>query len=458
MRQLLPSLGCLILALSCLAQPCPAQTPNWTQIMPTTSPWSTGAMAYDSARKRSVKFGGYGIDSGTNLTWEWDGKNKTWTRITPTSTLPPSRGSHAMAYDSARQRTVLFGGYVGMVFSGSPVADTWEWDGKNWTQIKPTSTLPPARWKHALAYDSARQRTVLFGGSDINSKTLADTWEWDGKNWTQIKPTTTSPLARSSHAMAYDSARQRTVLFGGSDSNAKTLADTWEWDGKSWAQIKPTTSPAARVWHAMAYDSARKRTVLFAGWTGSSPLTDTWEWDGKNWTQIKPTTSPSSPGVMAYDSARQRTVLFGKAAGTWEYGSAFLALTTNTSTVSIATGGVQKFTLDAGTQHGTRRYWLFGSVTGTTSGVTLASAIGSVNIPLNPDIWTDYTIALANTAMLANTKATLDASGTAQASFNIRKVNLPSAIGLIFYHAYLVYDAKNNFYMASNPVTLTLVK
>jgi hypothetical protein len=250
------------------------------------------------------------------------------------------------------------------------------------------------------------------------------------------------------------------VLFGGSDSNGKPLADTWEWDGqnKTWTQIKPTTSPPARSSHALAYDSARKRTVLFGGWSGSTSLTDTWEWDGQSWTQIQTTTAPSSPGVMAYDSVRQRTVLWGRAAGTWEYGGAFLPLTTNTSTVSLATGGVQTFTLDAGTKHGARRYWIFGSVTGTKPGVTLASAIGLVSIPLNPDFWTDITIALPNTATLSNTKAALDASGRAQASFNIPQVNIPSAIGVVFYHAYLVYDPKNNFYMASNPVTLTLVK
>ena len=31
-------------------------------------------------------------------------------------------------------------------------------------------------------------------------------------------------------------------------------------------------------------------------------------------------------------------------------------------------------------------------------------------------------------------------------------------IGVTFDHAYLVYDQSNNFYMASNPVTLRLVK
>ena len=38
------------------------------------------------------------------------------------------------------------------------------------------------------------------------------------------------------------------------------------------------------------------------------------------------------------------------------------------------------------------------------------------------------------------------------------KITNSSAIGVKFYHAYLVYDAKNNFYGASNPAELTLVK
>ena len=140
-----------------------------------------------------------------------------------------------------------------------------------WTQIKPASS-PSARHSHAMGYDSARQRVVLFGGS-TNIGATADTWEWDGKNWTDVTPTT-SPPPQGSHAMAYDSARKRTVLVGASTKKA----DTWEWDGKNWIQIKPTTSPTARVLHAMAYDSARQRTVLFGGARGSADLTP------KKWT------------------------------------------------------------------------------------------------------------------------------------------------------------------------------
>ncbi|MHC4816137.1 MAG: hypothetical protein ACYTFN_24015, partial [Planctomycetota bacterium] len=127
--------------------------------------------------------------------------------------------------------------------------------------------------------------------------------------------------------------------------------------------------------------------------------------------------------------------------------------------ISISAGGTQKLTVDAGWAHAGRSYWIFGSVTGTTPGVTLGSAVGVVTIPLVPDWYTDITIAVPNNPFLVKTKGTLNASGQALASVNIPKIADPSAIGLVFHHAYLVYDAKsNNFYMASNPVPLTLVK
>jgi len=74
-----------------------------------------------------------------------------------------------------------------------------------------------------------------------------------------------------------------------------------------------------------------------------------------------------------------------------------------------------------------------------------------------PDVWTDFTI-IGNSPLLVNTKATLDATGKAQAALRIPNVNIPSTLGVVFNHAYLVYDAKNNFHMASNPVTMSLVK
>jgi len=61
--------------------------------------------------------------------------------------------------------------------------DTWVWDGRNWMEFNVPG--PGKRFMHAMCYDRARNRTVLYGGSD-GTQTLADTWEWDGRQWKQI--------------------------------------------------------------------------------------------------------------------------------------------------------------------------------------------------------------------------------------------------------------------------------
>ncbi len=283
---------------------------TWVQRTPESFPSARlgAAMAYDGVRGRVVLFGGLGsgnLFSGD--TWEWDGND--WAQK---ATSPSARQSHAMAYDGARGRAVLFGGST----RGRSLADTWEWEGNNWVERTP-STSPPARAGHAMAYDSARERVVLFGGAIAFGSYLADTWEWDGDSWIPRTPGT-SPPARQNHAMAYDSARGVVLLFGGSyyDANRQLqrLADTWEWDGNTWVQRTPATSPPAREYHAMAYDSARGRVVLFGGkGTGSLVLADTWEWDGSTWTRKSPANSQlfCEGSAMAYDSARGRVVRFG---------------------------------------------------------------------------------------------------------------------------------------------------
>jgi hypothetical protein len=178
-----------------------------------------------------------------------------------------------MAYDSARKRLVLFGG----IGDSSNFADTWEWDGDTWVERMP-ATRPSARFGHAMVYDSARGKVVLFGGFNNDSNAfLGDTWEWDGRKWFKKTPVVTGPSARLWHAMVYDSARRRVVLFGGSDANGY-LGDTWEWDGSRWARQSPVASPSARSGLSMAYDSVRGRLVLFGGHDDSGVLGDTWEY------------------------------------------------------------------------------------------------------------------------------------------------------------------------------------
>ena len=292
-----------------------AQTPTWSQSLPTAGPSARDghALVYDSLRNKTVLFGGATLFqyAGGYMgdTWEWDGTQ--WTQAPVVG--PGIRSDHAMAYDSQRGVTVLFGGD-----DFTLLGDTFEWDGSTWAQA--SSSGPAVRAGHAMAYDSQRGATVLFGGGSASGR-LGDTWEWDGSNWTQRA--TTGPSARAGHAMAYDRQRGVTVMFGGYASIGGFSDETWEWNGLTWTNVTPLSGPSPRLGHAMAYDIQRGKTVLFGD---SSAGNDTWEYDGSTWTHVGGSTSPSGrmQHAMAYDGQRGVTVLFGGRdfssllADTWE--------------------------------------------------------------------------------------------------------------------------------------------
>jgi MYXO-CTERM domain-containing protein len=278
-------------------------------------------MAFDVARGKLVLFGG-DVEADpfvTNATWEWDGTN--WTEMSPASS-PPARYGCTMVYDIERSKIVMFGG-MNWNSSNFLFGDTWEWDGTNWAEQAVTIS-PSARAYAPMAYDSVRQKTVLFGGStdrynfgytDESVNPLGDTWEWNGTNWAMMTPAT-MPIARSNAALAYDAARSKTILFGGKygpSGSVTVLDDMWSWNGTNWTSITPTTLPSARTDVSISYDSDRMKTVLFAGSSKTTVLNDTWEWDGTNWLQRTPTTSPTERWLapMAYDSLHKKTVLFG---------------------------------------------------------------------------------------------------------------------------------------------------
>jgi hypothetical protein len=232
--------------------------------------------------------------------YRWSGS--TWQQID--SDPPPPRRQFAACTDLLRLRTVIQGG---MSASGQILDDTFEWDGSRWHQL---TSSPGRRFDHAMAYDLARGKTVLFGGSNLSAFS-AETWELDGVAWTQAS--VPGPPARAEHAMAYHTPTLRTVLFGGRGLGPQLFGDTWTFDGIVWQQQQPAQSPSPRTWHAMATDAARASVVLFGGIGNGAQRNDTWKWDGVNWIQAAPPTSPPPRGqcAMAYDWQRQRVVLHG---------------------------------------------------------------------------------------------------------------------------------------------------
>jgi hypothetical protein len=292
-------------------------------------------MVYDEARRQLLLFGGTGTEGTSpsadrNSTWRWDGS--TWTRVATAG--PSPRNQAAIAYDPARQRVVLFGGQSGVFPNITVFTDTWEWDGTAWTQR--ATTGPSSRVHQTIAFDRARGKVVLYGGFNISlGQELRDIWEWDGSSWQQ---SSVSGAANSiAPGLAYDEKTsalylysrpesggaisatrwngttltpaptaappcvpiQRQVTALGSNpggllfyahscdqSGTALLPQTWRWDGSVWASVTGA-QPSTRLNAALAYDRDRNRVVLYGGevGAGTSDLADTWEFDGTTWTR-----------------------------------------------------------------------------------------------------------------------------------------------------------------------------
>lgn len=312
-----------------LAQPVatPQRAPEsatWTKLPAPAAATARAAsvFVYDEARENCVVFGGRPVDdrgSSFDDTGIWSGE--TWV---PVAAEYGRRGNVTGAFDSQRQRTVVYGGTDGLSF----FADTWEFDGSGWTRYMAPS--PGFRSGSGLAYDSRRNVTVLFGGSHGLSW-KDELWEWDGASWVQgctAAPCSVAPrpAARANAAFVYDAARGVSLLFGGG-RDGQAYDDTWSWDGERWQELHPPHVPLARGSAATTYDPVSKRVLLFGGVAaGVQDLNDFWAWDGRDWTAISQTTMPfARQGAgMAWHAKDRRGLLFGGSAGgretdAWEF-------------------------------------------------------------------------------------------------------------------------------------------
>jgi hypothetical protein len=280
---------------------------HWKRVANDGPPGRDNAgIAYDSARKRVVLFGGSDQNTGVRLndTWEWDGEQ--W--IFAADTGPSGRAWHSLAYDSELQRVVLFGGQVA---GNTDVNDTWTWDGTAWQEQLDPNKRPSPRNGYGIAYDNLHRKLVLYGGNrTFQPQAKDDTWTTDVPDWKR-RLHASGPGGRFVyHGMAFDREHGLTIQYSGDCDHQ----DTWAWDGKAWAEI-PGAKTATPHWRpGLAYDSARHRIVLYGGLACSGgPPTDTWEWDGTAWQQVA-TDGPGErlgPTSVAYDRARGEVVMFG---------------------------------------------------------------------------------------------------------------------------------------------------
>lgn len=296
------------------------------------------AMAFDRARNRMVAFGGISPRTfGTRTlfpdfteTWERDGTG-TWQVITDQG--PPRRSQAAMAYDEARGVTVLYGGGTcGFNADFCPWGDpagrphydeTWEWDGLTWTQAADDG--PPYNRFHSMTYDSARQRVVMYGGSDDRSGSIGNTlYEWDGASWiprgTFPDPMHGFPPAVLPSPFAYDRTRNVYVLY--------RYYDTWELDGAGqWRRraVHGSTSFSGEtpslfgfaLQDSIASDSDLGRTLMYSVIPTSLTTVEgrLWEWTGGTWERKLTVPLPVNDVALEYDSGRRRMVLASGGSG-----------------------------------------------------------------------------------------------------------------------------------------------
>ena len=193
----------------------------------------------------------------------------------------------AGAFDPVHQQLVLFGGYS--VERKTMLGDTWVFEGTAWR--KAAAEGPPARAGHVLGFDPAHRRVILMGGADAQGRPFADSWSWDGRTWARLSDG--PPITPNSQLVATPAGGMGS--FGGWDGS-KPSRSLFEWNGTRWDSKESANGPAARMEATIAYDAARKKVVLFGGSDAKgNKLGDLWEYDGQAWRPSPPT--PSTPAI-----------------------------------------------------------------------------------------------------------------------------------------------------------------
>ena len=162
--------------------------------------------------------------------------------------VPTARLDAAMATDEKEGRVLLFGGRGSDPSYGGYLRDTWLFEAGQWREVH-TSSAPPGRLGHALAYDESRARFVLYGGhvegaSGVAAAPVDDrVWEFDPERgeWSDRGPGV-GPGPLTGATLVYDEAIEQLLLLGGGRAQVKDEAlptdlqkNVWTWTGERFA-------------------------------------------------------------------------------------------------------------------------------------------------------------------------------------------------------------------------------
>jgi hypothetical protein len=205
-----------------------------------------------------------------------------WSEIAPAEDAFVGRYASGMVYDAGSDRIVLFGGALwGLTDEGKHVglADTWIFDlaTANWTDVTPEQSPPPREY-HAMVYDTASHRIIVFGGATrFTGEVLDDTWVYDtdANMWTETHPSV-SPPGRAGAAAWYDPGTEATFIFGGAADWSSWPPLPWKmaggeelWsfdlDSASWTLYRTEPNPGYRLSSQVVFDLEKGEAILVGG-------------------------------------------------------------------------------------------------------------------------------------------------------------------------------------------------
>ena len=271
-------------------------TNNWRNMDPSPAPpaRSGHAMAYDSYSGKVILFGGGNGTNYFNDTWSFDAKSNIWTDMKPSSS-PGGGEINAMAYDSAHKVMVFFGGSSG--------CETWiyETSTNTWTNMKPVVSPPPTD-DAVMTYDDATGEMLLFTDTMWTYNMTLNTWTDKHALYSPMRM-----VFDADTAIVYDSAKDLTVLFGGFiELGLTSLNETYVYNANDnvWTEINTSITPSIRGAHAMVYDDKEGKIILFGGYDGmigQNLMSDIWtlELQAKQYYGIY-TSAPFDTGGTAY--------------------------------------------------------------------------------------------------------------------------------------------------------------
>ena len=171
------------------------------------------------------------------------------------------------------------------------------------------TTSPAARGGgHALAYDSRRGMSMLYGDRGPDATTL---WGWDGSQLARIQPTRPGTPAAHKARIRQRARSTRSLRRVSTTADEYSTAIRGSGMARSWTRVA-TDGPGPRASYAFAYDSLRRRVVLFGGLSANGPVNDTWGWDGVRWTKLADDgPSPRAEAGAVYDPRIQSIIIAG---------------------------------------------------------------------------------------------------------------------------------------------------